>query len=85
MPELYCSFNIYKLQHVAEEEGYVRIYVDIIQDKIYDGVPYLDSLDLSYTSEQYTILLEENRLTENLALHYLDRQVLSRDLDAYYH
>lgn len=83
--EFQCSFVVHELTHDRDKDKFIRVYVDITQDKAYAGVNYISSLDLLYTTEQFEGLMKEDKLLDNLKHHYLDRQILTKDFDEYYH
>jgi len=85
LPNLYCSFVVYEVEHHLQELGYVRLYVDITHDKKHSGVPYVDKIDISFTTSEYKEIVEADKLLENITFHYLSNMILEVAPDEYYH
>lgn len=83
--ELSCSFKVHKLHEGSTGKDCVRVYVDIEHDILYDDISYLPAMDLTYSVVEYERLMDKEALVGNLVHHYLQSEILSRDLDEYFH
>ena len=86
IPELYCSFNIYRLEDMFGRDGYVRLYVDITpEQELPPHIQQQTDLDLTYTIAEYEMLEREFMLLDNIMAYFLQVELIMRDLDEYLH
>lgn len=86
LPDLYCKFSIYRISPASCSQGELRLYVAIEHTVIYDEISYIPCMEITYSREEYREYCGcKEDLIENLSLHYLTSQLLSRGLDEYFH
>jgi len=85
LPELYCSFTIYKINPDITPPGFIHLYVTIEHDIIFNHIDYQYTIELRYTEEEYATVLREEALIENIKMYYLYSESMRRGLDEYFH
>lgn len=85
LADIYCTFTVYELCPEITQEGHVRVFIDIEHDKVFNHLDYQSSMDLTYTRKEYELLIAADKLVENIKIHYLQSESLTRGLDEYFH
>lgn len=80
IPSLGCNFLIFTSDDILYRENYIRVCVDIYPIKVYSGVEIQEFLDITYTREEFAALRESEQLISNIVDHYLQCEMLSRDI-----